>query len=487
MRISHHIDHFQENWCRIRRARVDLDSLLKPCFYNISWNGDPPNRQLQTDAAKSFISYFDIRPAGQFSSFSIQTKTHDGKLKLIGGDSWRVLLSGPATVSPTTFDHGNGTYEFLFLVMDPGVYKLDITLDYSLCDGYRDPPKNWFIVGNSQGKVQKDGTLGVNRAKNDYLLQPFQDGKLIMVNIPLPRDGGTDLISRLSTSAESSNVSYGFDLSCGIKCKFMWDGFGRWHGKSWKPFLKGISSNSKHKNSSATKLQKLWIVGDSLAERMYMRIKDGPLCKDIFKTCNLTKMWAYAWPSIQPIGWDDKDFDHQQVLDLIRGVLENPDMSENSVMILNLGLHYIESISLEGYQRLMNGVVDLLNERDANTGDLKYKTRVIWRTTTSMCKEKDIGSRLRSDWQRFLNLPRVRLYNAFATSLMCRAGLEVLDVYPFTRSYPGGTGGPEVAHYKEHDTVHYKYLVMRPVDLFLEDYFHNKVLFPLNFQNYQFS
>lgn len=135
-----------------------------------------------------------------------------------------------------------------------------------------------------------------------------------------------------------------------------------------------------------------------------MRIKDGPLCKDIFKTCNLTKMWAYAWPSIQPIGWDDKDFDHQQVLDLIRGVLENPEMSENSVMILNLGLHYIESISLEGYQRLMIGVIDLLNERDAKTGDLRYKARVIWRTTTSMCKEKDIGSRLRSDWQRFLNL-----------------------------------------------------------------------------------
>ena len=147
MRILGHIDHFQVNWCRVRRARVDLDSLLRPCFYNISWNGESPNRQLQTDAAKSLISFFDIRPAGQFSRFSIQTKTRDGKLKLIGGDSWRVLLRGPATVSPTTFDHGNGTYEFMFLVMDPGVYKLDITLDYSLCDGYRDPPKDWFIVG----------------------------------------------------------------------------------------------------------------------------------------------------------------------------------------------------------------------------------------------------------------------------------------------------------------------------------------------------
>ena len=101
--ISRDIDHFQVNWCRVRRARVDLDSLLRPCFYNISWNGASPNRQQQTDAAKSIISFFDIRPAGQFSRPSIQTKTRDGKLKLIGGDSWRVLLRGPATVSPTAF------------------------------------------------------------------------------------------------------------------------------------------------------------------------------------------------------------------------------------------------------------------------------------------------------------------------------------------------------------------------------------------------
>ena len=43
--------------------------------------------------------------------------------------------------------------------------------------------------------MQKDGTLGVNRAKEDYLLQPFQNGKLIMINIPLPRDGGKGLFS----------------------------------------------------------------------------------------------------------------------------------------------------------------------------------------------------------------------------------------------------------------------------------------------------
>ena len=98
-------------------------------------------------------------------------------------------------------------------------------------------------------------------------------------------------------------------------------------------------------------------------------------------------------------------------MDLVRKVLEKSEMNENSAMVLNLGLHYIESTSLANYRHLLNGVIDLLNERNAETGDLKHKARIIWKTTTSMNKEKDTGSRLRSDWQRFLNLPvRPSLY-----------------------------------------------------------------------------
>lgn len=120
-------------------------------------------------------------------------------------------------------------------------------------------------------------------------------------------------------------------------------------------------------------------------------------------------MWTYAWPSVTPVAWDDKDFDPQQVVDLVRKVLEKPEMNENSAMVLNLGLHYIESTNFTNYCQLLNGVIDLLNERNAETGDLKHKARIIWKTTTSMNKEKDTASRLKSDWQRFLNLPVRRL------------------------------------------------------------------------------
>lgn len=90
-------------------------------------------------------------------------------------------------------------------------------------------------------------------------------------------------------------------------------------------------------------------------------------------------------------------------------------------------------------------------------------------------------------WFVFVLFQRVKLYNSLATSLMCQAGLEVLDVYPFTRSYPGGTGGPEVAWYKEHDIVHFKFHVMKTLDMFLEDYLRGKITFPIDFKNYMFS
>lgn len=139
-----------------------------------------------------------------------------------------------------------------------------------------------------------------------------------------------------------------------------------------------------------------------------MSIRGGPLCTEIFKSCNLSKLWVYPYQGEVP-PWDTKDFDDQIIVDDLRRILELPEMKENSAMILNLGLHYTESVSFSEYQILLQKVVDLLNERDRETGELKYKVRVIWKTSTSLSKEKDTGSQLRSDRRRFLTLP-VRIW-----------------------------------------------------------------------------
>ena len=84
-------------------------------------------------------------------------------------------------------------------------------------------------------------------------------------------------------------------------------------------------------------------------------------------------MWVYPWPSIQPVAWDDMDFEPQQILDHIREVLERLEMNENNAMILNLGLHYMESTSLANYRILLKGVIDLLNERSKGNGELSTR------------------------------------------------------------------------------------------------------------------
>ena len=93
----------------------------------------------------SFILYFLI---GQFSHFFIQSATKDGRLKSFGGDSWRVnIRQGPSSLAPLVLDHNDGVYEVLYLVLEPGPYSVTIFLDHTLCDGYRDPPKEWFTTG----------------------------------------------------------------------------------------------------------------------------------------------------------------------------------------------------------------------------------------------------------------------------------------------------------------------------------------------------
>jgi len=143
-------DVFKQDWCRLQRARLEWREVLGPCFNSTEWE-EPSNvgqgiNQI-TDPGKSFISRWDIRQAGEFSHFVIQTMTPSNDLKTIGGDSWRIHLHGPSSLAPTVIDHDDGTYEVLFLIIEGGDYEAKIFLDYSLCRGFKDPPPFWFKKG----------------------------------------------------------------------------------------------------------------------------------------------------------------------------------------------------------------------------------------------------------------------------------------------------------------------------------------------------
>ena len=76
--------------------------------------------------------------------------TNDRLVKRTGGDSWRVRIrQGPASLVPMVIDHDDGTYEVMFLALEPGNYSAKVFLDYTLCEGYRDPPEDWYIKGSN--------------------------------------------------------------------------------------------------------------------------------------------------------------------------------------------------------------------------------------------------------------------------------------------------------------------------------------------------
>ena len=112
--------------------------------------------------------------AGGFSKVFIQSKTSDNRTKVIGGDTWSVYVRGPSSVAATVFDHNNGTYEALFLITE----QLMLYPDYSLCDGFKDPSRDWFITGGVPGTHQRVGVLG---PLDEYLMkQPFNNGQLAL-------------------------------------------------------------------------------------------------------------------------------------------------------------------------------------------------------------------------------------------------------------------------------------------------------------------
>ena len=76
--------------------------------------------------------------------------TEAGQAKTDGGDSWRVYIrQGPASLAPAVLDLQNGLYEVLFLAAVPGRYYAQVILDYTLCDGLREPPAGWFVNGTN--------------------------------------------------------------------------------------------------------------------------------------------------------------------------------------------------------------------------------------------------------------------------------------------------------------------------------------------------
>ncbi|XP_068690726.1 uncharacterized protein [Montipora foliosa] len=344
------VQDFSTDWCRMRNARIDWKRIREPCEGNTVYEQHLPGwgEENRTNGRYSFVESVDIRPAGEFSRITLQSLTAYGDPKAVGGDYWRVFISGPTGFAPTVFDNGNGFYEILFLVLHPGNYCVSAVLDHSMCEGMKDPPDYWFISGNIHGSNQSPGIL---KGKQVYLMQPLMGGEPLCFNVPASH----------GPMIRDEFLSYGLGhpSHCGTGCKFLSDGFGYWMNDTW--------------------------------------IAHAPV-----------------------------------------------------------------------YRQLIDDIIATFKEKWKNEfgeEQLKFRGKLIWKTTTAIHRERFLYHDHPSP--RFLTLQRIQLYNAYAIWAMCKAGFEVLDVFPMSYSYPGGTDG----RFDRHDAVHFKNTVFKPAEQLLHEYF----------------
>ena len=123
---------------------------LEVCQHHLNWEERNLNKSKRTSVKHSLVKVFLADSAGMLNMLYIKTYTLDNKVKTRGGDYFRSFLiegSKNFKVNINLFDLNNGEYSGVFQIPQPGNYELQITLEYSVCEGMTDPPSNWFTKG----------------------------------------------------------------------------------------------------------------------------------------------------------------------------------------------------------------------------------------------------------------------------------------------------------------------------------------------------
>ena len=149
-----------------------------------------------------------------------------------------------------------------------------------------------------------------------------------------------------------------------------------------------------------------WIYGDSLAVRLQASVRNRKLCRKFYRRCFRSYNWIYPvyneW--MNKVEDDDLDFDPQRVIIKILEVLDEPFMqTENSVLLLNLGIHFPIGINFTTYQGLIDDLIRSVKETEVDSRGVRvplYKAKVIWKTSTAIHKE-NAPSKNTTNWRFF--------------------------------------------------------------------------------------
>lgn len=404
---SQWIDTFQKAVCQQRWAQMDWLTILRPCRYKMEY-GRKIEEGEKTSTKWSHTLGLKFEKTGEFSKIALQSRKSDGRNKKNGGDTWRIFIRGKDNITPFISDLNNGVYEADFIAISPGFYKVEIVLESTLCQAYQDPPQDWLT---------RDAETIISDEKAKLQWQPMRGG-----NISFRIDVGSQ-----ERFKELKKNFYRYKDSCGeqFKCELLWKGIGRWSNSSWKPYLDETfrtkdSDNGCYRESEGV----LKVTGDDLSRRLSLSNATKELCTKVFSECKWEK------PGEQPDaqiymnrnGSDkaSRTFSTKTYLENLKKLLDKDYMNAKSGLLLNYGHPFVQNIAFRRYRTFIDRVAKIVKK--------KYKGRAVWQTMASTWIESNAPE------NHFKNHQRIKLFNAYATSVMCNAGIAVLDVFQMTES-----------------------------------------------------
>ncbi|XP_065060100.1 uncharacterized protein LOC135687467 [Rhopilema esculentum] len=435
---SQFLDDFQRSLCRERWKRMDWQQILRPCKENLEFGSSKWKDSLRTSPSYSHVLNMDIKKAGEFSKIAIQSRTAEGREKSIGGDVWRVFISGPSNIAPFVSDLENGVYEATFLAMEPGFYKAKIYLESTLCEGLKDPPREVLKRG-----IKRDGTE--TQYSKGRVWRPIRgDGASFKVEANDKMDK-REIQKRLNRWKDSCGANY--------KCDLLWNGFGRWVNKTWKPYIEDLKIPGSEEQEIFGKecirktSGKMMMYGDNFAKSFFDSQSTASLFNNIFE--NVTMSYNGDLSSRGDIAAASKDFSIKAELKKLQEITRRSEMDERSVLLLNYGLPYLERMPFGAYKKMMDRVARTLDG---------YKGQAVWRTTASFQKQTPDAVKA------FESFQRTKLFNAYTLAKMCSEGYPAVDISDMTASTPN----------QPSDASGFDFSVVKPMEKALKGYFQTR-------------
>ena len=120
--------------------------MLKPCLHNMRYK-KISNRNNMTDITKSKIVITKSTDETTLH-VALYTKDRKNRYKYFGGDMWVVTVTSKySSFMVDMLDKNDGSYEIFIQVPRDGGYKVIFRILHSLCEGFMDPPNNFFKTG----------------------------------------------------------------------------------------------------------------------------------------------------------------------------------------------------------------------------------------------------------------------------------------------------------------------------------------------------